>query len=112
MKVNLSNDSLANWIVCTAIKDNLDLINQMDFSQNGMHEIKFTVDGVELNFINVINRIDAIYDKAVEKAAGKMYLEKFDDRSDEITKELGQIADRLKEIRITKFPEIDWEDDW
>ena len=111
MKINLSNGSLATWIVCTAIKDDFNLMDQMDFSQNGVHEIKFTVDGVELNFINVINRIDEIYGTAVEKAAGRMYLEKFDKRSDEITEELGKIADRLKEIRITKFPEIDWEDD-
>lgn len=111
MMIDLTKDSLAMWVVCHAIKDQYDLIHQMDFSQNGVHEIKFTVDGIELNFINVINRIDEIHDDMVKKAAGKMYLEKYDRRSDEITEELYNIACRLKKIRRTKFPEINWDDD-
>ncbi len=111
MEVNLSRNSLAMWVVCEAIRDNTHLIDKFDYSKNGIHEIKMTVDGVEVNFLNVINRIDEIHDNMVEKAAGRMYLEKYDRRSDEITDELTKIAERLKEIRRTKFPEIDWGDD-
>lgn len=110
MKINLREDRLAMWIVCEAINGEYSLIDKFDHTNMGEHDIVLTVDGVELNFLNVINRIDAIYDKAVEKAAGRMYVEKFDSRSDEITDELDKILERLRYIRNTKFPEIDWRD--
>lgn len=112
MDVKLESRSLAMWVVCEAIKDEHHLMDKLDYSRDGVHDIKFTVDGVELNFMNVINRIDEIHADMVKKAAGRMYLEEYDRRSDEITDELSKIAKRLKEIRRTKFPEIDWGDDW
>lgn len=111
MKVNLLQDSLATWIVCQAIGENTHIIDSFDNTQNGEHEICFTVDGVELNFINVVNHIDKIFGDAVKEQAGKMYLKEYDKRSDEISSELQKIAERLKEIRMTKFPEIDWDDE-
>ncbi|MEG0898392.1 MAG: hypothetical protein RSF40_01600 [Oscillospiraceae bacterium] len=108
MKVNLLEDKLAVWIVCEAIKGEHHIIDKFDNTNCGDHEILFSVDGVELNFINVINRIDEIFDQSVNKRAGKMYLERYDRRSDEITNELDNIAERLREIRSTRFPEIDW----
>lgn len=111
MKVNIMQDRLAMKIVCMAIGEDTHIIDQFDNTKDGEHEICLTVDGVELNFLNVINDIDRIFDKAVERRAGEMYLEKYDRRSDEISSELGKIAERLKEIRSTKFPEINWEDE-
>lgn len=112
MDVKLESRSLAMWVVCEAIKDERHLMDQFDYSRGMVHDIKLTVDGVELNFLNVINRIDEIHGDMVQKAAGRMYLEEYDRRSDEITDELTQIAERLKEIRRTKFPEINWGDDY
>lgn len=112
MDVDLSKDSLAMWVVGEAIKDEYRLMDQFDFSRGTVHDIKFTVDGVELNFINVINRIDEIHEDMVTKAAGKMYTEGYDQRADEIKDELDKISRRLKEIRRLRFPEVDWGDDW
>lgn len=97
-------------MVCTAIAKETGLVNQFDFSRGGIHEIKFTVDGVELNFLNVINKIDEIHSDMVKKEAGRMYTEEFDRRADEINEELDRISHRLKEIRDEKFPEIYWGD--
>lgn len=112
MDIDLRSDRLAMWVVCEAIKEEHKLFDKFDYSRNGIHDIKLTVDGVELNFLNVINRLDEIHEDMVNKAAGRKYLEEYDRRSDEITDELSKIAERLKEIRRTKFPEIDWGDDW
>ena len=112
MKVDLTKDSLAMWVVCSAIAEQHELINKMHTPNDGLWDIAFVVNGIELNFVNVINRIDEIHNDMVKKAAGKMYLEEYDRRSDEITEELERIADRLKEIRRRKFPEISWGDDY
>lgn len=110
MKVNIMENRMAMRIICEAVRDNFKLIDQMDHTQDGVHEIKFTVDGVELNFVNFINSIEELWDEAITKAAGKMYLEKCDNRIEEIECELQKIAERLKELRVMKFPEIDWPD--
>lgn len=111
MKINIIQNNLAMWFICEAIRDNIELINDFDNTQNGEHDIRFIVDGVELNFLNVIDSIGNSFESAVKKKAYKMYLEEFDRRSDEISSELEKIADRLKEIRRKKFPDIDWQDD-
>lgn len=110
MKVNIMENRMAMRIICEAVRDNFKLIDQMDHTQEGVHEIQFTVDGVELNFVNFINSIEEIWEEAIAKAAGKMYLEKCDSRMEEIECELEKIAGRLKALRSTKFPEIDWPD--
>lgn len=110
MKVNIMENSMAMHIICEAVHGELQLIEQMDHTQDGVHEIKFTVDGVELNFVNFINSIEELWDEAITKAAGQMYLEKCDSRMEEIECELQKIAERLKELRVMKFPEIDWPD--
>ena len=111
MKVNIFKNRLAMWFVTSAIKDNWKIIDDFNIENQEDLEINFTVNGVELNFLNVINRIEELFDKTVEKRAGEMYLEKYDRRSDEITEELENISERLKEIRRTKFPEINWGND-
>ena len=110
MKVNIMENRMAMRIICESVRDNHKLIDQMDHSQNGVHEIKFTVDGVELNFENFINSIEELWEEAIAKAAGKMYLEKCDNSIKEIEIELAKIAERLKKLRSMKFPEIDWPD--
>ena len=111
MKVNLLENELAMWVVCESIKDEFKHTHMVfDNSHNGEHEIKFTVDGVELNFVNFINRLHDIYNEVVDKRAGERYIEEFDQRSNEIAEELCLISERLKEIRKTKFPEVNWVD--
>ena len=110
MKVNIMENSMAMRIICESVKGELNLIDQMDHTQQGVHEIKFTVDGVELNFVNFIDSIEKLWDEAVMRCAGKMLLEKSDSRIEEIETELYEIAERLKELRSMKFPEITWRD--
>lgn len=108
MKVNLIEDKLAMWIVCKAIGKECHKTDDFDNTHKGWHDVVLTVDGVELNILNVARGIQQNYNDAVKKAAGKMYTERFDSRADEITDELEKIAERLRYIRNNKFPEIDW----
>ena len=111
MDIKFNDRSLVMWAICEFIKDDPHLLAQFDYSWGMIHDAKLTIDGVELNFLDFINHIDKIYDDMVQEAAGRMYLEEYDRRSDEIIGELSKIARRLKEIRRVKFPEIDWGDD-
>lgn len=110
MKINLNKNTLARRFVLDAIGEQFYLMDKFDHNREGEHDIVLTVDGVELNFLNIINKIDKIYDEAVTQAAGKMYVEQIDSRSDEIAEELDEILERLKYIRNNKFPEINWRD--
>lgn len=108
MKINFQKNTLAMHIVCMAIGENSKLTEQFDYSNNGDHDIIFTVDGVELDFSNVIKEIDDMFEQAVKEQAGKMYLEKFNDVSEKINNELQLIRERMEDIRYDVFPEIDW----
>lgn len=108
MKINFQKNTLAMHIVCMAIGENSKLTEQLDYSNNGDHDIIFTVDGVELDFSNVIKDIDEMFEQAVKEQAGKMYLEKFNDASEKISNELQLIRERMEDIRYDVFPEIDW----
>lgn len=109
MKINFKENDLAFHIVAMAIGDNLRLADKFDYTHNGEHEIVFTVDGVELDFSNVIKDINDMFSQAVKEEAGKMYLEKFDRNSERISKELYLIGERLREIRDEVFPDVAWE---
>lgn len=109
MKIDFNRNRLAMHIVCMAVGENDQLLDRFDYTKNGEHEIVFTVDGVELDFSNVIRRIDEMFEEAVKQEAGRMYLEKFDDNSEKITNELRLIGERLKEIRYDVFPDVDWD---
>jgi len=109
MKIDFSKNSLAMHIVCMAVGENTKLLDKLDYTRNGEHEIIFTVDGVELDFSNVIKDINRMFVEAVKEEAGKMYLEKFDNNSEKIANELRLIGDRLKEIRYDVFPDVDWD---
>lgn len=108
MKINFQKNTLAMHIVCMAIGENTKLTEQFNYSNNGDHDIVFTVDGVELDFSNVIKNIDEMFEQAVKEQAGKMYLEKFNDASEKISNELQLIRERMEDIRYDVFPEIDW----
>ena len=109
MKINFQNNNLAMHIVCMAVGEDSNLVNQFDYTQNGEHDIVFTVDGVELDFSNVIKRIDDLFEQAVKEQAGKMYLEKFNDTSEKINNELQLIREKLEDIRYDAFPDVDWD---
>ena len=110
MKIDFGKNSLAMQIVCMAVNENFELLDKFDYTRNGVHDIVFTVDGVELDFSNVIKDIDDMFSQAVKKEAGKMYLKKFDSNAEKISNELKIIGERLREIRIDTFPDIDWHD--
>lgn len=109
MKINFYKNTLAMHIVCMAIGENSSLTEQLDYSNNGDHDIVFTVDGVELDFSNVIKDIDDMFEQAVKEQAGKMYLEKFNDTSEKINSELQLIRERLEDIRYDVFPDVNWD---
>jgi len=107
MKIDLSRDRLAMWIVCEAISEETDI---KKFAHSHEHDIILSVDGVELNFEKVINRIDELLNEKMDERAGKLLLERFEKRADDINDELERIRTCLKELRFTKFPDIEW--DW
>lgn len=110
MKIDLSRDSVAMFVMCHALGTDTQLVNQMRAEEPGVYDIRLICGGVELDFSNVCKRIDECFEQVVEKRAGEMYLEQYDRRADEIAEELQKIGDRLKEIRSRKFPEITWRD--
>lgn len=110
MKIDLSHDSVAMWVVCHALGTDTSLVNQMKAEEPGVYDICLTCGGVELDFSKVCKQLDECFKQVVEKRAGEMYLEQYGRRADEITEELQKIGERLKEIRSMKFPEINWHD--
>lgn len=110
MKINFGESSIGFWVVCTALGADTQRINEMQTDEDGNFDVRLTCGGVELDFSKVCQRMDDVFSEAVEKRAGEMYLEEYDRRADEISKELSGIAARLREIRSTKFPEIHWGD--
>ena len=110
MKIDLSHDSVAMWVVCHALGTDTPVVNQMKVEEPGVYDICLTCGGVELDFSKVCKQLDECFEQVVEKRAGEMYLEQYDRRADEITEELQKIGERLKEIRSMKFPEITWYD--
>ena len=111
MIIDFSKDGIGLWVVCEALGANTPKINNMKMEEDGCFDVHLTCGGVELDFSRVCKRIDEIFDDAVAKRAGEMYLEQFDRRAEEICEEMDEIADRLKEVRRMKFPEIKWDED-
>lgn len=111
MKIDFSKDGMGLWVVCEALGANTPKINNMKMEEDGCFDVHLTCGGVELDFSRVCKRIDEIFDDAVAKRAGEMYLEQFDRRAEEICEEMAEIAARLKEVRRMKFPEIKWDED-
>lgn len=80
MLVDLRNNELAMWVVCEAVGAQRELIDKMESIEGEgiIKDIKFTVGGVELNFLNVIEAISNNFDAAVNKRAQKLIKNKFD----------------------------------
>lgn len=110
MKIDFRKDDIGLWVVCVALEADTPQINKMQMDEDGCFEVRLICGGVELDFSKVCKRIDEIYDQAVEKRAGEMYLDAYDRRADKICEELDGIAARLREIRETKFPKGKWDD--
>ena len=111
MKIDFRKDRTGLWVVGTALGADTTRINEMRADEDGCFDVWLTCGGIELDFSRVCQRIDEIFDEAVETRAGEMYLEQFDHRAEEICGEMAKIAARLKEIRRMKFPEIKWDED-
>lgn len=82
MKVKCSSGSLALWALSTAIGEQTDVIDKLNFDNGGEHEINLIVDGVELNFMNIMTRIDEMYSTSVDARAKEMIMERCEDLSD------------------------------
>ena len=104
MKLDIKKDEIGLWVVCTAIKDNHFLIDKMEWNEDKTIDVHFTVGGVELDFNNVANRIEEIFDQAVTKKAQELLSAKYDG----LLAELDDIKERISEQK-TKFL-YPWED--
>lgn len=78
MKINVNKDRVGLWVLCEAIGDQRDLIDMVDFDENGLIEVKLMLGDVELDFSNVAKRIDEIFNQAVTKKAQELLNEKYD----------------------------------
>lgn len=116
MKINILNDDISRWALATALGEDesrrKEFMNATKKYEDGL-DVVLTVDGVEFDFSRIMHRIDEMFDQAVERAAGKKYIEIFDRVSDEISEELKEIRERLIDIRREKLPGIrfGYEDD-
>ena len=112
MKIDITKDSVSRWALATALGKDEErcktFMNSPRKYENGL-DVVLIVDGVEFDFALILKRMDELYDDAVTRAAGEKYLSDFDRVSDEITEELSEIRDKLKESRAMKFPGIDWD---
>ena len=93
MKLKIKEDKISLWIICEAIKDNHHLIDQMEWNEDKTIEVHFTVGGVELDFNNVANRIEELFDKAVADKAKELLNEKYAD----LFIEIDDIRERIRE---------------
>jgi hypothetical protein len=92
MKINLMNNEYTRWAFLEAIGSEHDLILDItkDFGKredNSEFDVEFKVNGIELNFQNVIQRMIDIYDEQVEKTAKSL-----------LTDKVTEIMNRLTEI--------------
>lgn len=97
MLVDLSKNELAMWIVCEAIGAQRELIDKMENikGEGIIKDIKFTVGGVDLNFLNVIEAINNNFDEAVNKEAQKLIKNKFDNLIETIDDIKDEVVEKL-----------------
>jgi hypothetical protein len=65
----------------------------MEWNEDKTIDVHFTVGGVELDFNNVANRIEEIFDQAVTKKAQELLSAKYDG----LLAELDDIKERISE---------------
>lgn len=96
-------DDTRMWIVCTAVGEDFNLIDKMKKNEDGSYPIFFSVGGIELDFDNVVKRIEESFDKAVQNKAQELIDEKYND----LINELCDMQERIKEQK-QRF-KYDWE---
>lgn len=97
------------WALCEAIGKDIDNIaGKLDYSHGEEHDIILTIDGVELNFQNFIDRLIEVYNASVDTAAERLLIE----RCDKIMDMLSSVKEELKEQCTTLFPNSNYKDDW
>ena len=109
MKIDIVTDSISRWALATALGEDesrrKEFMSAPKVFEDGF-DVVLTVNGVEFDFSCIMQRMDEMFDQAVERAAGEKYIEIFDRASDEISAELKEIRRRLIDIRREKLPGI------
>lgn len=92
------------WIVCTAVGKDHDLIGEMARNADGSYPVFFSVGGVELDFDNVVKRLEENFVEAVTKKAQELLDNKYND----LLNEIDDMQERIKEQKA-RF-KYEWED--
>lgn len=96
-------EDIRMWVVCTAIGENHNLIEKMIKDDDGNYPVFFSVGGVELNFDNVVKRIEEYFSDAVTKKAQEL----LDNKYNNLLNEIDDIQERIKEQKA-RF-KYEWE---
>ena len=102
MKINLMNDSATKFAFLTAIGAEHSKVEKIvDVQKNSEryndvmnddYEVVFTVNGVELDFKNVVTKMFEVYEERIKIAASDMIFEAFQETYDK----LENIASKVK----------------
>ena len=84
-------DSLEIWLILTSVGKDVDLINQMKKDEDGSYQVEFKVGGLELDFNNVVERLDKSLDDLVARKATELLQDKYSD----IINDMQDIQDRI-----------------
>lgn len=90
--VKLEHGTMAMWVVCAAIGKENQLIETMEATEDGLKDIKFSVGGVELDFMKVVQRIDEEISKLITLKAQRLLADKYGD----LEFEINDIQERIK----------------
>lgn len=107
MKIDLScsKNEMVMWAVCEAIGETHELINKMETCQgdNGktLHNIIFSVGGVELDFAKLIDAIISNVDNLVEKKANEIINSQFVSLIDEIDDLQERVKSKQEEFKYS-----------
>ena len=89
--VKPKRDSLEMWLILTSVGKDVDLINQMKKDEDGSYQVEFKVGGLELDFNNVVERLDKSLDDLVVRKATELLQDKYSD----IINDIQDIQDRI-----------------
>lgn len=102
-KPSLTTEDFGSWVVYEAIGKNHNLISEMKRNADGSYPIFFSVGGVELNFDNVVKRIEECFSDAVANKAQEL----LDDKYSHLINEIDDIQKRINEQK--ELFKYDWE---
>lgn len=106
MKIEITKNQRVLWAICEAMKcdDMIDIIHQNSETDNPKsYDIIFTVNGVELDFQRVINRLMDCYQNEVTTKAQQLLLDKYED----LISEIDDIKERIDDQK--EMFKYDWE---